>query len=495
MTGEHAASLAHQQTTASPGFQVETDTVVMPSGPGPDERSVINDGAETAARDTTDLVGTGEARETFIPVSRQAMFERLTDEQHWEVGQAEQIRRFYRYLAAWRHLTYMERLMDLKEAYLPFSPDRDTVAALSISPDDKADLQVRLRTDVRHLLERANYREINRTDLNAIFAEDSTYGLELHVDVEDFEELQIYARGATTKPFRTRAWKKLYLGFDERQIPIFQRLLLLVKLKDDETRIREIMRDEKLTEKKARKTLTKRRKMLPDGVTSEFVYLKLFKEIPRTDLKMMFPNTRVQFRFWDKLKLTVTAGGGTLVSVFTTATKILASLNPISAVLALVGLVGVIFRQVMKFFNQRNQYMMVLAQNLYFHTLADNRGVLTLVCDRAEEEDTKEEMLLYAFILRQPIAEAEFADAQQMIENWLEDEFNVRVTFDFHDALERLMDDGIVSKDADGIYQARPPGDAAQFVDEKWDAYLNTAPFFADRDAGPAAPVVTAGPA
>jgi hypothetical protein len=41
----------------------------------------------------------------------------------------------------------------------------------------------------------------------------------------------------------------------------------------------------------------------------------------------------------------------------------------------------VIFRQVMSFFNTRNHYMMLLAQNLYFCSLANNRGALTLIAD------------------------------------------------------------------------------------------------------------------
>ena len=49
--------------------------------------------------------------------------------------------------------------------------------------------------------------------------------------------------------------------------------------------------------------------------------------------------------------------------------------------------------------------MMVLAQNLYFCSIANNHGALTLIADSAEEEDVKEDMLLYAFLARRrPIA-------------------------------------------------------------------------------------------
>ena len=46
--------------------------------------------------------------------------------------------------------------------------------------------------------------------------------------------------------------------------------------------------------------------------------------------------------------------------------------------------------------------MMVLAQNLYFCIIANNHGALTLIADSAEEEDVKEDILLYAFLARTP---------------------------------------------------------------------------------------------
>ena len=46
--------------------------------------------------------------------------------------------------------------------------------------------------------------------------------------------------------------------------------------------------------------------------------------------------------------------------------------NPIAAAGALVGLGGIAFRQAINFMNQKQRYMVVMAQNLYFHAMADN---------------------------------------------------------------------------------------------------------------------------
>ena len=103
----------------------------------------------------------------------------------------------------------------------------------------------------------------------------------------------------------------------------------------------------------------------------------------------------MRFRLFDKIKLGVTAGSGFGVGVVGTIGKLALLSNPYTLVMTLGGLGGIVARQASNFIAQRNRYMVVLAQNLYFHSMADNRGVMTLLADRAADEDIKEEMLLY----------------------------------------------------------------------------------------------------
>ena len=145
------------------------------------------------------------------------------------------------------------------------------------------------------------------------------------------------------------------------------------------------------------------RRLLPDTVSSDYVYIKLFKNMPRSDVEMIFPNTKVKFRLFDKIKFGVTAGSGFGVGVVGTASKIAIASNPYTLVMALAGLGGVALRQASTFINQRNRYMVVMARNLYFHSMADNRGVMTLLADRAAEEDIKEEMLLYSVLAKERV--------------------------------------------------------------------------------------------
>ena len=423
--------------------------------------------------DTTDVTGTFADTEKFIPVTRFALLAKLTREALWEAGEAKIAERFFHHLAAWRHITYSEKLMDLKEAYAPFSPDRDTVRTRSFDKNQMNAFRRRLVSNMTNLLEQANYRPITGEQLETIFSEESAYGLDLEVDLSEFEELLIYCRGATVEHRTRRSWRSAFLREEEYTVPIYQRLCLLIKLKSEETRLQELKADG-CTAKQARRRLKKARRMMPKEVSPDFIYIKLFKNIPTPDLEMMFPNTTVKFRLRDKLFLGLTAGGGTLFSIFSAAGKVALILSsPIKAIGALIGLIGVGVRQIMKFFNQRNQYMMVLAQNLYFHSLADNRGVLTLLTDRAEEEDMKEDLLLYCVLAKEQVHPNELYKVKLAIEEFLKQEFDVVVDYDIHEALERLKDDELVTVKPDGKLHCISPAQGVTHIDRKWDAYLD----------------------
>ena len=130
---------------------------------------------------------------------------------------------------------------------------------------------------------------------------------------------------------RAAAWQKFYLR-EQIDIPFFQRLFLLFKLKPLEKRVHEVMRTQKLSRREAEKIVKRERAGMPPEVKRNCIYMKLFKNIPRSDLEMVFPNTRVRFRFFDKLRLGATAGGGWVSALFGAAGKIaLLATNPIAA--------------------------------------------------------------------------------------------------------------------------------------------------------------------
>ena len=69
--------------------------------------------------------------------------------------------------------------------------------------------------------------------------------------------------------------------------------------------------------------------------------------------------------------------------------------------------------------NQKQRYMVVMAQNLYFHAMADNRGVMIKLADRAAEEDVKEEMLLYSVLAKETAQRKDMPAIDAAIEQYL----------------------------------------------------------------------------
>ena len=80
------------------------------------------------------------------------------------------------------------------------------------------------------------------------------------------------------------------------------------------------------------------RGLLPATVTSDYIYIKLFKNMPRSDVEMIFPNTKVRFRLFDKLRFGVTAGSGVGMGVVGTVGKVAMASNPFTLAAAVAGL-------------------------------------------------------------------------------------------------------------------------------------------------------------
>ena len=432
--------------------------------------------AKVATADPHSEAVAAGGREKFLPVTSHALMDRLTAPRLWSNGDAVHARRFLRYLSYWRRHSYTVDLLEMEQTYEPFSPDSDLIKTRAYSEEERKVMQKRLVQQVATLLEQGNFTRVDPTNVQFILTKESAYGLDLEVDLKAFEEILIYFRGATTITERRRDVKKAYMRWKEVRIPVFQRMCLLFKLKPFDVRVREVMEERKVDKKEAERTVRQLRGLLPATVTSDYIYIKLFKNMPRSDVEMIFPNTKVRFRMFDKIKFGVTASSGVGMGIFGTVGKIALATNPVTLIGAAVGFGGIALRQAANFINQRTRYMVVLAQNLYFHAMADNRGVMTLLADRAAEEDIKEEMLLYSVLAKERVNIANLRQVDEAIEQYLSSTFGLRVDFDVDDALRRLKMDGVVAELEDGTLETLPPREAALHIDKLWDACLDNLP-------------------
>ncbi len=143
-------------------------------------------------------------------------------------------------LAAWRHQEHRRRLLDLIEDY-PFCPDSDTANLLELDVDARDKARAEFIAGVERMLGQANFVRLSRDDVQRLLVEQSPYGLNLKVDLSEFDEALLYYRGTGTIVREERNPWRFYLRKDRLDVPIFERLFLLLKLKPAEIRIAEIM--------------------------------------------------------------------------------------------------------------------------------------------------------------------------------------------------------------------------------------------------------------
>ncbi len=405
--------------------------------------------------------------ERFIPISLDELHQDLLSQATEVPVEATLRARLYRILLALYHAEFHERTRELKIGYTPFNPDRDTCSRRTHDAAALANLQQGLLAQVQAALVRANFVVLSGEDINQALNKTSPHGVEVSVDFEAYEEMMLFYRGSDCREEYKRDWRSLFLRKISVQVPIYRRLFLLLKAKPLEQRIRELAAAENLSLARARRRAIAESGLLPDEGTSCSVYIKLFRDIPHSDLEMLFPNTRVRMRTLDKLNLAVTGGGGTIGGIFATVTKLSAAANPLTAASAIAGLAGVIWRQISKVFARRTHYMATLAKNLYFYSLDNNAGALAHLVDLAEVEECKEAMLAYHFLCGEADSSVEELDAR--IERWLETNYDTRIDFEIEDGLNKLERLELLQRSADGRLRVLPLREAVELLNRHWD--------------------------
>jgi hypothetical protein len=413
--------------------------------------------------------GSRAARARFIPFRRRDVVAMCLAEGALAGADDEAFGHCAMMVASLVHHEFHARLEALKDAYAPVASDPETRAVRGLHdarpPPQPRDL-VRALTAV---LERANYEPVPRLELHNAMLRESLFRVRLHVDYEDFEEVLVFKRGESERRERIRIW----FGLRRREIRFvnYERVLIYVRFKDAAYFARR----------------RKRRLAFVPGT----VFVKLFQNIPKADIEMLFPNAEVRMKAIDKLAIGVPA----LVSgAIVAATKLGATAVLIGALLAfwlglrqdevkldqaaLLGLAaglfaigGYLWRQFSNFRNRKIQFLKVLADSLYFKKLDTNAGVFHRLIDAAEEEECKEALIAYYFLVaaRAPVAAAEL---DRRIEAWFRDKWDFRLDFECDDALAKLLRFGLAEREGPH-YRAVPLDEARRRLDRLWDSHFD----------------------
>jgi hypothetical protein len=365
---------------------------------------------------------------------------------------------FTRMLASLLHHRFHERIEEIKNSYhgtLSSLPEPERLAA-----------QRRLEDELAALAKAANFVEMDPAELDRAFTEHTLLKVRMAVDRGVVDRMMFFRRGEVKQ---TKQVKVLY-GLRKKTINFiaYARVLVYVKFKEATH-----FKDSEIE-----------RLAFEPGST----IVKLFQNVPRDDLEMVFPNVQVRMRGIDKLLIGVPAVVSGIVVI---ATKLISTMGLVLVLLAFwlglrdetveldqtalvsigIGLFAVgayVVRQITNFKNRKILFMKALAENLYFRNLDNDAGVFHHLLDAAEEAEVTEAVLAYHFLRTSPdpLTPAEL-DAR--VEAWLATRCETPVDFDVHDGLRKLREHSLVEEDADGRLRAVTLAEAKRRMDTFWD--------------------------
>lgn len=404
----------------------------------------------------------------FIPYRRRDLEQFLLESPELGVANRDAFKGITEALALHYHLQFHQTLESLKDAYAPMNPDADTVAMYQPNPEQLKQKEAALFETLTALLNKANFERITDEDLQRALSEESLFKIKLQIDFDDFEEILFFRRGESVREETLTSM----LGLRKQEVAFinYDRVVVIVKFKPqayfDQQKRGDIF--------------------FQPGAT----IVKFFRNIPRGDLEMLFPNSEVRMKPIDKLMIGVLAAvGGVIMLVTKLGTTLLLSgaligfwlgmhndpieLNQTNllALAAGFGTLGAfLWKQFSNFKNRKIRFMKTLADNLYFKNLDNNMGVFHRLIDAAEEEECKEAMMAYyvLFLADKAMTEPEL-DAE--VERWFKKNLQYQLDFEIDDALEKLVKLGLVTKEGEQ-YQAVTLADAQARLD---DAYQQAA--------------------
>ncbi len=424
-------------------------------------------------------------REAFIPYGRCDLIDMCVEDDQLRGSQVAEFRELCQILSAYVHFDFHKTVEEVKKHYAAFDPDRE-IDPCHQANDSKASAE-RVSALFENVAERANYFEITADQIRECFAAVTLIDLQTEVDLNDFKQVRCFAKGDV---YKTAEVKKLFRRREVR-VDVLQRVLLLLHFQDAAY-------------------FEQQKKNRPTGEASfqpGKIYLYLYKDVPKFDLELLFPNVEVGMTWKDKLMFGVPAVGGSIGVLVKAAPQILIIIgaimffvagadwaakvgvtedsvsNVMPVLTALMGVIvalgGLAFKQWNNYRKKRIEFLKDVSEQLFFRNLATNRSVFHSVIGSAEDEENKEMLLvLYHLIVsREESLTRDQLDAR--IEKWMKERFGTVIDFDIDGPLENLhalrgpnrdgREVSLVQTDADGRLRAPTLDDAKHIIDHLWD--------------------------
>jgi hypothetical protein len=425
----------------------------------------VERGIEETANGTAEAgEGAGpRRREHFIPFRRSDIVALCAQE--LPAAQREPFETVARMVASLLHQRFHDRIEALKDAYHPFHTDPDTRTIRELTAQERVAAQRRVEAELTALATAANYVPMSLDEVEQALSGHSHLKLRLEVDKHDVDQVLLFKRGESPRTRTRRDWWR----WRSREVPYVNvaRVLVYAKFKEAEH-----FSPQELA----------RLPFRPGSIT-----VKLFRNVPREDLEMVFPSVKIRMRLVDKIFIGVPA---VVSGIAVIATKLYTTIALILLLLAfwlglsenrqqldeakllaifagLVAAGGYVSRQVNNFKNRKISFMKALSENLYYRNLDNDAGVFHHLLDAAEEAEGIETVLAYHFLrVHGPLSPAEL-DAR--VEGWFAEHWSESVDFEVEDGVRKLREFGLLTENGDGRLGAVAPETAIATLDRLWD--------------------------
>lgn len=405
-----------------------------------------------------------DKRGQFIKARKREVFQALAADLNLSAyGDAAD--RFYQLLTATMHYEYLGELEQLHDAYHYLAPSHPVGGSEAPVSQDAA--FETLSVSLERVLAGANFVEITPEQMYRATQEAGRVKTPVQTAVGDFRKIRLFRRGGHTEEIERRSW----WGLRKKQvtIEIFDEVVLFAALKPE-------------TEMPKKKKKKRRDRTVPPGS----VMIKLFHNIAVADLDILFPGVRVVMTNRDKLMLGLPAliAGIPLLIKLAPAFFVLYGLlrfylgeaqpgedsigEALIVASGILALFGFLTNQWIKYERRALRYQKEVADTIYFHNVTNNVGIFDHIIGTAEEQDCKEALLAYLFLLTAdaPVTEGEL---DHKIEVWLERRFSLKVDFEVDDALRKLERFGLLTRNGEHLSVLPLPA-ALRELDRRWDS-------------------------
>lgn len=392
-----------------------------------------------------------EFREHFIPLRKAELIERLSNTLDADSHERAQFGNLCRLLESIFHFESHETLRTLKENYGPLDPDLALIDAREIDNAERDRRSDAFVDCLSKLLRQANYRELSREKIDEAINAATALGVRLRVNFDLFDRLHVFVRGDMIDKRTIRGLMTLYKK-REIEVPVYQRLVVMFRLQDSDPK--------------------------DQNVCDEHLYLKVFKNIPHTDLDMLLPGSKVKMTLLDQGRILIPTLSGIAVSLvklvkaFALATLFAGVTGFFVFVGLLGGTIGYGVKSFFGYLRTKDKYQLSVTRHLYYQNLDNNAGVFFRILNEAEEQEFREAIVAY-FLLWQEADSQGWCKSKldKRAEALIKEMIDVDVDFEDEDALGKLERLGLAQCDKDGHWTAIGVDEALSKLDKAWDNY------------------------